>query len=215
MLQFPMLRISILCFCLLLVAAGYAQEADQPQLRFKINPTLIAVGEYALIGEYRKSANASYELKLGYQRFPSSLLSNIQPPNEGLVVQLGAKQFFARDRQDTDKNSWYGAFLLYKNLSHDRFWFPNKEEIASASTQVAGVKVYKGSELKFKSLLIEPYYGLSMRVKWGSKTVHCIEIPEGEDCPIDGDLNETNSQFGFYPALHLGVRVGLIRMMDK
>ena len=216
MLRLKKMRILSLCIGLLLLAiAGYGQQADQPQLRLKVNPTLIAVGEYALIGEYRKPGSKSFELKLGYQAFPSSLLQNIQPPNKGIVVQLGGKQYFARDKQDTDKNGWYGAFVLYKKLSHDRFWFPSKEEITSANTNVAGIKVLKGVELHMKRVLIEPYYGMSMRVKWGNKTVHCSEIPEGEDCPIDGDMNESTSQFGFYPALHLGLRVGLTRPMDK
>ena len=105
--------------------------------------------------------------------------------------------------------------MLYKRLNHDRFWFPAKEEVASATTNVAGIKVLKGVELHMKRILIEPYYGLSMRVKWGNKTVHCTEVAEGEECPIDGDLNETSSQFGFYPALHLGLRVGLTRPMEK
>lgn len=209
-------RISFL-LCLLMLASVVAksQEPDEPQLRIKINPTLIATGEYAVIGEYRKSSVTSYELKLGYQSFPSSLYQNIQPPNQGLVVNMGVKKFFARDMHDDTRNSWYGAYVLYKKLSHDRFWFPNKEEIASATNNVAGIKGLKGIELKWKSLLIEPYYGLSMRVKWGAKTVHCQEVAEGQECPLDGDLNESTSQFGFYPAVHLGFRVGLTRLMSK
>ncbi len=205
----------VLCLLAMAPMMVLGQEPGEPQVRIKINPVLIATGEYAVIGEYRKSLATSYELKLGYQSFPSTLYQNIQPPNKGLVVNFGVKKFFARTLTDDAHAGWYGATVLYKNLSHDRFWFPNKEQIASGKTNVAGIKVLKGVELRTKSLLFEPYYGLSMRVKWGNKTVHCIEVPEGETCPLDGDLNETSSVIGFYPSVHVGFRVGLTRALNK
>lgn len=205
-----------LLFCLLLAAPAVAQEAPAaraPEFRLKVNPLLLATGEFGLIGEYRKSIDRSFEVKLAYQQFPATLYNNIQPPNRGPVVQLGVKQYFSKSRTDVEQNSWYGGFLLYKRLQHDPFWFPNKEEITSANTNVAGAKVLKGTEWHVKSLLFEPYYGLSMRFKWGSKTVHCEEVPEGTECPDDGTIVGTESVFGFYPAVHLGIRVGLVRQL--
>ena len=209
-------RISFL-FCLLMLASvvANAQEPDEPQPRIKIKPGLIVTGEYAVIGEYRKNETTSYEVKLGYQQFPSELFQNIQPPNQGPVINLGMKKFFARGMHDDTRNSWYGGYVLYKRLSHDRFHFPARQEIASASNNVIGAKVLQGVELQWKSILVEPYYGLSMRTKFGTKTVHCQDVAEGEECPLDGDLNEARSEFGFYPALHLGVRIGLTRAVNK
>ena len=139
--------------------------------------------------------------------------NNQLPPTTGPVLQLTYKHFRKNDKRK-QPNRWWSVGLLVKTLEHDTFYLPSREEYASSQLNVIGGKALLGREMYMGNFLFEPYYGASFRGKFGTKTVHCINVLEGEPCPPENGPFGPENIFGFLPALHLGFRIGFLHVLD-